>query len=125
MQAGQFGIEHRRSAQAQALASVRAGSIDVEDWRRAWGEAGGSVGASQVLKFGVRGDFRGKVLDGHAGVKAVGVDLVQVSQTGRTAKRLCVQHSRRKRQDVNKNEGLSIWYLFLLTFHLLCAGTGR
>lgn len=57
---------------------------------RSWagGEAGGGVGNDQVLQLGIWGDFGREVLDGHAGVKTVGVDFVQVSQAGWTTQRL-------------------------------------
>lgn len=53
------------------------------------------MGAGQVLQLGVRWDFGWEVLDGHAGVQTVRVDFVQVSQAGRTAQRLGVQHPRK------------------------------
>lgn len=59
---------------------------------RCWagGEAGRGVGTSQVLEFGIWGDFGREVLDCHAGVKTVGIDFVQVSQAGWTSQGLSV-----------------------------------
>lgn len=92
--AGQLGVEQGRRAETQAFAGVGAGGIDVEHGRRARGEAGRGVGTSQVLQLGVRGDFGREVLEGHARIVTVGVDLVQVSQAGGTAQGLSVQQSR-------------------------------
>lgn len=108
MHARELWVKQRGSTQAQAFTGVGAGGIDVEHRRRAGGEAGGSVGTSQVLKFGIRGDFGWEVMDGHTGIETVGVDFVQVSQAGRTTQRFSVQHPRMK----NK---MYILYLYVIT----------
>ena len=59
---------------------------------RGGGDGHGRRGAGQVLQLGVGRDLGREVLDGHAGVQAVGVDLVQVSQVRGTAQGLTAQH---------------------------------
>lgn len=71
----------------------------MEDRSWARDEAASCMGTCQVLKLGIWGDFWWEVLDGHTGVKTVGVDLIQMSQTGWTAQRLSVKHSRNKAQE--------------------------
>lgn len=89
---GQFGVEQRRAAHTQAVTGVGARGVNVQHRRRAGREAGWHVGAGQVLQLGVRWDLWREVVYGHTGVETVGVDFVQVSQAGRTAQRLGVQH---------------------------------
>lgn len=71
----------------------------MEHGRRARGETDSSVGSSQVLEFGIWGDFGRKIVNGNTGVKTVGVDLVKVSQAGWTTQRLGVQHPKRNKKE--------------------------
>lgn len=97
---GQLGVEQGGAAHTQAVAGVWARGVDVQHRCRAGREARWHVGTGQVLQLGVRWDFGWEVVDGHAGVETVGVDFVQVSQAGRTAQRLGVQHPRQWEKNV-------------------------